>query len=271
MAIMELNFLGKDSVPFKKAFEIPNDIAVEFQKLLDNKKNTDQVFDLAGESEVNNFLKENYDECTAKLFRTAYGTKLLAEELQKHLATKEMSLAKKQSIYNNACLVVSKKLNHQKNVSKNFNDQILKANSNIDEAKSKFNEKKIKAKNSLLQVKKDIATAKKCFTGEKLKDKLKKLKEKKDKIQISLEKAEIRLEKLELTKDFKKDTANIAINTAKSAYSSPEIAFSWCKDNNVDISFIYSKTLQDRYSWAADVSPDYYKKYPNVKDHKEEI
>lgn len=269
MALMTLDFFGKDSVHFLRSIDVPDDIAKEFKTLLSNKKEDDQIFDLAGEAEVNDFLKENYEECTAKLFRTAYGTKLLAEELQAHPVTKDMSLAKKQSIYNNACLAVSKKLNHQKNISKKFNEQMDKVDSNVETAKVKLDEKNKKAKEDLLKIKKDIAAAKKCFEGEKLKIKLAKLKDKKDKIEKSLKKAEDRVEKLELSKDFKKDTANIAINTAKSAYSSPEIAYSWCKDNDVDISFIYSKTLQERYSWAKNVKPDYYKKYPNVPDHKE--
>lgn len=265
---MKLNFLGKDSVTYNNEFDIPDDIAEALLSCMKDKSSDDQIFNLAGENEVNNFLSKEMEECTAKLFRTAYGTKLLAEELQAHPCTKGMSEKKKQSIYNNACLAVTKKLNHQKNVSKNFNSQMEKTTVNLTLAKVKLAEKEKDAALKLKKILKDINAAKKCFTGEKLEAKLAVFENKKAKINEQLKKARSRVEALELGASFKEETANFAIGTAKNAYSSPEIAYSWCKDNDVDIGFIYSKTLQSKYAWAADVSKDYWKKYPNVPDRK---
>ena len=201
---------------------------------------------------------------TPKLFRTAWGTKLLMEELQAHPCNSKMTDAQKKAVYNNAALEVSKKLNHQRNVAKNYKEQIEKADTRINEAKQKNAELKTKIMEQLKKLEVEMKTAKKCLTGERLELKLKQIKEKKDKLKLRLEKSDARIEKLELDKDFRKNTKNIAIGTAKSAYSDPRAAYSWCADNGVDIGFIYSKGLQTKYTWAEGTDPGYWKKFPNV-------
>ena len=263
MKTLNLTFIGKDSVKYTNEFEVPDEVASLVEELQAGKKPTDHLFENAGEVEVNAFLRECLPECTAKLFRTAYGTKILAEELQAHPCTPGMTDAQKKAIYNNAALEVSKKLNHQRNVSKNFNDQSAKMDEKVKEAKAKNKETKEKIKQDLEKLKKDIQVAKKCFTGDRLKEKLAKLKEKKQKLEERLIKSDQRVEVLEINRDFKNNTKNIAIGTAKSAYSSPEIAYSWCKTNGIDIKFIYSKSLAEKFAWAADADNDYWKNYPN--------
>lgn len=260
---MELNFIGKDSVAFNQTYEIPDDVGNVLKEIIGNRNKEEQIFE-ASSGDVNKFLKGCFDFMTPKLFRTAWGTKLLMEELQKNLCTKDMTTVQKQAVYKNAALEVSKKLNHQKNVAKNYNEQVQKVDDKIENAKEKNNELTKKVKEELLKIKKEIQTAKKCLTGERLEEKLSKLKTKKEKLQIRLEKSKSRIEKLEIEKDFKKSTKNIAIGTAMSNYSSPAAAFSWCKDNDVDIKFIYPKGLREKYSWAENTQKDYWRKFPNV-------
>lgn len=260
---MELTFVGKDSVPFHNVYDIPVEVANVLTGIIGNRSGKEEIFK-AGSGDVNAFLKGCFDFMTPKLFRTAWGTKLLMEELQKHPCNSKMTDAQKKAVYNNAALEVSKKLNHQRNVSKNYKEQIEKADTRIEEAKQKNKELKEKIKEQIKKLQKDVEIAKKCYSGDKLKEKLEKIKEKKEKLAARLEKSDNRIEKLELDKDFKKNTKNIAIGTAKSAYSSPLAAFSWCKDNNIDIGFIYSKGLQKKYTWAETAPADYWKKFPNV-------
>ena len=78
-----------------------------------------------------------------------------------------------------------------------------------------------------------------------------------------VEKSEGRIEKLEANKDLKKATKNIALGTAKGAYSSPRVAFSFCKDLGVDIGIIYNKTMQNKFAWAANTPANFWRKYPN--------
>ena len=263
MAKMELNFIGKDSVPFHNEYDIPDDVAAVLKGIIGDRDPDEEIFQ-AGSGDVNAFLKGCFDFMTPKLFRTAWGTKLLMEELQAHPCNSKMTDAQKKAVYNNAALEVSKKLNHQRNVAKNYKEQIEKADTRISEAKQKSIELKAKIMEQLKKLESEMKTAKKCLTGERLELKLKQIKEKKDKLKLRLEKSDARIEKLELDKDFRKNTKNIAIGTAKASYSDPRAAYSWCADNGVDIGFIYSKGLQTKYTWAEGTDPDYWKKFPNV-------
>ena len=260
---LELNFLGKDSVTYKNSLEMPANVAKALQSFVSGKKPSDKVFDKASAGTVNNFLSDCIPYCTAKLFRTAYGTKLLAEELQKAEIKKGMPEWKIRSIYDNACLVVSTKLNHQKNVAKNFATQMDKTDETIKRAKEAEKNRAAKAKLQLAKLKKQKAACKKKFSGNELKELLDVIVEKEDKIKAQVEKAELRVEKLEANKDLKKATKNIALGTAKNSYSSPRVAYSFTKDLGVDIGIIYNATQQKKFAWAANTPANFWRKYPN--------
>ena len=283
---LKLNFLGKDSVQYKDEIELPDYIGKALKEVLKGKKADSRVFS-ATENDVNTFLRECLPFCTAKLFRTAYGTKLLAEELQAHPCNDKMTIEQKKQVYNNAALAVSKKLNHQKNVSKNFSEQIDKIDDRIKKVSEELKEKKSDTKEKISKIDSDIeknkvlildfkkklekASDKVLIKGYKdsiksKKESIKKLEEKKIKLKESLKKKEEQLEKLKNTKSFKKETKNVAINTAKTNYSSPKIAYSFCKKNGLDISTVYSKALAEKFDWAADVDEDYFLNFPNNED-----
>lgn len=259
----ELNFLGKDSVPFRNQFTVTPEVAAALTEFLKNKNPADKLFDKASAGSVNEFLKECLPYCTAKLFRTAYGTKLLAEELQKAEIKKGMPEWKIRSIYDNACLVVSTKLNHQKNVAKNYAAQMDKTDENIKKAKEAEKAKRDKVKTQMAKLKKQAVACKKRYEGEELEELLDVIREKGAKLDEQLKKAEQRVEKLEANKDLKKATKNIALGTAKANYSSPKVAFSFCKDLGVDIGIIYNKSQQKKFSWAANTPANFWRKYPN--------
>lgn len=265
--VLKLVFTGKDSVKYINEFEVPQEIADAIIKCQQNKKSKDKLFDKANAGTVNGFLQECIPYCTAKLFRTAYGTKLLAETLQQFYSegkiAKGMPEWKIRSMYDKACLVVSTKLNHQRNVAKNFSTQMDKTDENIKKAKLSAKERKEKATEQLKKIAKDIKTAKQVYSGEQLNEKLASLKAKKDKIAERIEKSELRIEKLEENKELKKATKNIALGTAKGAYSSPTIAYSFVKDLGVDIGIVYNKTLQSKFAWAANTPASFWRKYPN--------
>lgn len=259
MAKMELNFVGKDSVPFHNEYDIPDDVAAVLKGIIGNRGPDEEIFQ-ASSGDVNAFLKGCFDFMTPKLFRTAWGTKLLMEELQAHPCNSKMTDAQKKAVYNNAALEVSKKLNHQRNVAKNYKEQIEKADTRISEAKQKSVELKAKIMEQLKKLESEMKTAKKCLTGERLELKLKQIKEKKDKLKLRLEKSDARIEKLELDKDFRKNTKNIAIGTAKASYSSPVVCASWCADNNVDPRLVLSPGLLKKYTWAFEnPNPNFWK------------
>ena len=265
---MTLDFLGKDNVHFAHEYEVPEEIYNLIQNLKSGKKDGEKIFSVNA-SDVGDFMKKGVDVCTPKLFRTAYGCKLLIDELQR--LEKESPLKKTDSIekkvnqYNQACLTVTKKLNHQKNISKNFDKQMGKLDESIQKAVE--NEKVTigKAETQLKDLKKKITAAKKALEGEKLEKTLQSYKEKKEKIEARVLKAQQRIENLQMKKTFKNETKEFSIGTARTNYSSPKIAVSWCKDHDVPLNKIYSKSLAEKFDWALNTPADYWKKFPNVK------
>lgn len=260
---LELDFLGKDTVRYHNTVEIPANVEKALKTFVANKKPNDRVFDKASAGTVNKFLSDCLPYVTGKLFRTTYGTKLLAEELQKADVKKGMPEWKIRSIYDNACLVVSTKLNHQKNVAKNFATQMDKTDDTIKKAKETEKARAAKAKVQLAKLRKQKAACKKKYAGEELAGLLEVIAERENKIKAQVEKAELRVEKLEANKELKKATKNIALGTAKLNYSSPKVAYSFCKDLGVDIGIIYNAAQQKKFAWAANTPASFWKKYPN--------
>jgi DNA topoisomerase-1 len=266
---MTLDFKGKDSVPFHQEYEIPQEVYNLLQKIQNGKKDSDLMFSVSS-GDVGNFMKKACDVASPKLFRTAYGCRLLIEELQAQKADGRLAKAKtpaqKLALYDDACLVVTKKLNHQRNIAKNFDTQMGKLDENIQKAEAREKEVLKKATEQLKKLQKKIKAAKAALSGEKLETTLLSYKEQKNKIETRVQKAQERIDNLKIKKDFKGRTANYSISTARTNYSSPKIAFSWCKDNNVPIEKIYSKSLLAKFEWALNTPANYWRNFPNVKE-----
>lgn len=264
--IINLSFMGKDSVPYTKDVEISSDAYKAMKEVKAGKKDHDMLFE-ATSADVSSFLKEFMPECSPKLFRSAYGCKLISEELKKAEKegnlTKNMTQNEKLHVYDLANLAVAKKLNHQKAISKNFNGQMEKLDEQIEKAIAKENETKSKAKADLKKILEQTKLAKQTWEGDKLKEKLAQFKERKNKIQARVEKAENRIEDLKTKKEFKGMTANYALGTSRTNYSTPALAVSFCKKFDIDISKIYSKTLLKKFEWALDTPVSYYDNFPN--------
>ena len=163
---MTLDFFGKDNVHFAHEYEIPEEIYNLIQNLKSGKKAGDKVFSVSS-SDIGNFMKKGVDVCTPKLFRTAYGCKLLIDELQRlekeEPLKKSDSIEKKVNQYNQACLAVTKKLNHQKDISKNFDKQMGKLDESIQKAVENEKVTIEKAETQLQDLKKKIMAAKKAL------------------------------------------------------------------------------------------------------------
>ena len=50
----------------------------------------------------------------------------------------------------------------------------------------------------------------------------------------------------------------------KTNYSDPRIAYSFCKDNDIEVKRIFTPTLQKKFEWAAETKKNFYKMYPEV-------
>jgi DNA topoisomerase-1 len=66
-----------------------------------------------------------------------------------------------------------------------------------------------------------------------------------------------KIAKMEMTLKHKDDNKEVSLGTSKINYMDPRITVAWCKRNEVPIEKVFSKTLRDKFNWAAVVPPDW--------------
>ena len=257
--ILYLNFLGKDSVPYKNEIEVPKYIETAINRKVKKAKAGEQIFSV-NSNDVNKFLGACVEGCTPKLWRTAIATELLVNAFKEQHVKKSMTVTEKLRAFDMANLEVAKKLNHKKAVSKNYDAQIEKLDSTIEADEQKFAELKVKLTAEIKELDKKIKKAKELG----LEKNAKAFRDSKKKKQLRLETAEERLANKKFKRSFKEQTMDIAIGTSRTNYCSPKIAYSICKDLDIPIEKIYTKTLQEKFKWAENTSKEYWKNYPNV-------
>lgn len=263
---VKLDFIGKDSIHYENTVQLDQLTYNALKKIIGNRSKDELVFKNASSNDVASFLKEFMPECSPKLFRSAYGCKLISEELHKAekdgKLTRAMPTSKKIAVYDNANLEVAKKLNHQRALPKNFDNQMERLNKQIEDAIKKEAEVKAKAEAELKKVLDQAKLAKKEWEGEKLTAALERIKERKEKITAKVEKSAEKIEKLKDKREMKDKAKNYALNTSRTSYSTPALAVAFCKKFDIDISNIYSKSLQEKFDWAMDTPESYYDNFP---------
>jgi DNA topoisomerase-1 len=221
---IKLDFLRKDSVRYVNTVKINEDVYKVLESFTRNKKKSDDLFDLINPSMLNIYLKSMMEELTAKVFRTFNASHLFQNEIS-GINSKfdnykdEDKLNVLLDFYNKANVKVAMLCNHQKNVSKSFNEQIEKMDDKIEE---------------LLEKKKELMTDK-----EKNKDKLKKL--------------EMKLKDAKNKKDLKMELKNLSLTTSKTNYIDPRITIAFLKYHNIPIEKVFSQALRDKFFWAMDI------------------
>jgi len=234
---IELDFLGKDSVRYQNTVKIDPDVYNVLTKFTKGKKKTDDLFDLINPQMLNQYLGLMMEGLTAKVFRTYNASKLFQTELNDinkqidkldHNDSNKINLIL--DMYNKANVKVAILCNHQKNISKSFNEQIDKINERIEELKKK---------------KKELDKEKESIDKND-KDKIKKQNEKINKIKNKLVEAENK-------KDLKMELKNLSLTTSKTNYIDPRITISFFKKHNLPLEKIFSQTLRDKFFWAMDV------------------
>ena len=124
-------------------------------------------------------------------------------------------------IFKEATIEVAKLLNHKKTVGKNFKEGMDKIKIRMEELMEK---------------------------KETVNDKRKKGLNKK-----------IRILKMRL--ELKKKTKDVSPSTSLTNYIDPRIVISWCKERNVELTKVYTKTLLKKFDWATNTEKGFYKNY----------
>ena len=164
-------------------------------------------------------------------------------------------------------LTVAKKLNHQKNVGKNFESKSEEMNEQFNKMKDdlKLIEKSINDQINLFKVKiektneKNFSEKEKSLLRKNYKDKIKLLQER-------LDKKKKQITEFKLKKDFKEKTKNIAIGTSRTNYCDPRIGMSFCKRFDIPMEKVYNKSMQAKFEWALNCDENFYNNYKIIKE-----
>ena len=70
-------------------------------------------------------------------------------------------------------------------------------------------------------------------------------------------KADSMIKKLKSEKNLKIEMKNVSLGTSKINYIDPRITIAFLKKHDLDINKVFTKTLQDKFTWAANVSTDF--------------
>jgi DNA topoisomerase-1 len=234
---ISLDFLGKDSVRYQNTVKIEPDVYNALIKFMKGKKLSDELFDLINPLMLNQYLNSMMEGLTAKVFRTYNASVLFQKELNEiNNKIESMGLNESNKInlildmYNKANVKVAILCNHQKNISKSFNEQLEKINERIKELKDK---------------KKELENEKELISKDD-KDKIKKQNEKINKIKDKINETENK-------KDLKMELKNLSLTTSKTNYIDPRITIAFFHKHKLPLEKIFSQTLRDKFFWAMDV------------------
>jgi len=216
---IKLDFLGKDSVRYVKMIKIDELVYNNLVSFTKSKNKDSEIFDEVSTTDINKYLQSVMDDLTAKVFRTYNASDLFNHELNNTHIKENMNEDDKfnylLNVFNQANIKVAMLCNHQKNVQKNFKEQITKIDGEIDqvkEDKSKENNKK------------------------------------------KINKLNMKLKKLKAKKELKLELKNISLGTSKINYIDPRITIAWIKKHEFPVEKIFSETLRDKFRWAFEVN-----------------
>jgi DNA topoisomerase-1 len=198
--VAEFNFLGKDSVAWRKSESLPPSVARNLREFTSGKGPENEIFHNVSSGLVNQFLSSIVPGATAKVFRTYHATARAKEVL----ASKDVKTANDlDKLYHakEANLQAAIFCNHQRTPPKTWEESLMKKRQKLEEAKAKKDSK--------------------------------------------------RIAKLQREFNFFVRTKNYNLNTAMKNYIDPRIFKSWCDYVGLAWAKVYSKSLQKKFSWAA--------------------
>jgi DNA topoisomerase-1 len=259
---IELSFLGKDSVPFKSAIEIPEEIYVQFEKLIAKKQPVDKLFK-AGSGDVKAFLNKAQKGITPKQLRTVVCNETLIKNLKAKTVTKDSKESDKIRAIFEANLEIARTLNHQKNISKNYNEAEDKVKERVQKSKDRLATVKAQHVDRLAKLDEKAAKYRVAFKGQKLlKEKLAEIDEAKAKLVSQMERVKGSIEKAEFALLKKQETKEISLGTSLSSYADGKVLMSYLKYIDLEPSKIFTATQLKTFAYAEGVDEKYWRNYP---------
>lgn len=225
--VVEFDFLGKDSIRYYNRVAVEKRVYKNLKLFMENKKSGDDLFDRLDTTTLNEHLRSLMDGLTVKVFRTYNASITLQDQLLK-LTNPKDNVAAKILSYNRANRQVAILCNHQRAVSKTFDQSMEKL------------EQKIKDKKK--EVKEAEAALKSARGAEK------------EKAQKKYDRLKEQLKKLKISRTDKDENKQIALGTSKLNYIDPRITVAWCKKYEVPLEKVFTKTHREKFRWAIDMT-----------------
>ncbi|HEX5981816.1 MAG TPA: DNA topoisomerase I [Nitrososphaeraceae archaeon] len=229
---IELNFLGKDSVPWQKTLEINSEetkgLYQNIRLFMKDKGHNSEIFDNINSSKVNAFLRridpKNVPGLTAKVFRTYLATKIVKESLTYPSLDVNKQSSEPKKIY------VAKIANLKAAIACNHKKGIDPKNPASKKTLEKFAESLTKKEEAIEKIRNDILSNK--WKTEKQKEKL-----------------IYRMEKIQYQLKLQKETRDYNLGTSLRNYIDPRIMKTWLDDVELDWKKVYTSTLQRKFKW----------------------
>lgn len=225
--VIRLDFLGKDSIRFCKLIPVESQVYKNLQEFILDKNKKEDLFDKITSSTLNEYLKDFMPKLTAKVWRTFKASSTFQKEINKIDLDKFKSQNDSDrlnyliSMFNQANTQVALLCNHQKGVSKTFDEQINKMKDRI----------------------KDLKKKKKKYQDNKKKD--------------LVEKINSKIELLKTKIQTKEKMKNVSLGTSKTNYIDPRIIIAFAKKFEIPLEKIFTSALLKRFDWALEVDKNY--------------
>ncbi|KAL4712816.1 hypothetical protein ACJJTC_011886 [Scirpophaga incertulas] len=239
--VVVFDFLGKDSIRYYNEVPVEKRVFKNLELFMENKKDSDDLFDRLNTQTLNEHLKDLMPGLTAKVFRT-YNASITLQRQLDELTDGDASIPEKILAYNRANRAVAILCNHQRAVPKGHSKS-------MEALKEKIQVKRDQVDEAEEDLRQSTKAAKRGSVKEKLAC---------DKKKKALERLKEQLKKLELQETDRDENKTIALGTSKLNYLDPRISVAWCKKHEVPIEKIYNKTQRDKFRWAIDMAgPEY--------------
>lgn len=233
---IKFDFLGKDSVRDTSVVE------TKYAEIIEKHWNDTRKLDTTKE-QIEAYVKNIAPDVTTftpKLARTAVACatalNALEEMTTKFKVTKESPIALKKLAFDEATMLVARRLNHQRGVNKVAEE---KRKAKFKESENKLKERKAKLDEQISEKEKRIAALK--AKGDK--EKVKVLRE-------QIQKAKDKFKQAEMNLDSKERNQNFANSTCKASYIDPSIVYEWSKRIEMPIEKLYTKAQLKAFDFA---------------------
>jgi len=244
------DFLGKDSVRWRKKIKLPELVVSNLREFIAEAKST--VFNGIGSKDVNLFLGEAMAGLTAKVFRTYHASSAVRSYLMGAKISKSDPDHYKKYVATMANLQAAIVCNHKKKVSDNWPRVLYKK----QEAVEKSEDRVLKLKNKVMKRREKIEelyAKRKDAKPKRKKTITKRIKRERQQLQkdlkrLSKSKENVDEKKTKIT--LMKKTKGYNLNTSLKSYIDSRIVYEWSKDIGFDWRLYYPKTLQRKFSWV---------------------